>query len=276
MTAMANYKLIALDIDGTLARNDRSLSQRTIDTLMEAQRRGLRVVIASGRPTWGISHVAEALQIERFGGFVLAFNGGEIWNWQRRERIYAQTLPDEVIPLLYRSAQSAGFDIMTYCGAYIMTETPESQYIQLSSARNRMQVKKVDDFLKEVEYPLSKCMIVGEAERLQGFEQTLKAELQGRANAYRSEPFYLEIVPTGIDKARCLDFLLKHLGLTRMELMACGDGYNDISMIELAGLGVAMDNAQACVKQAADYVTLSNEADGVADVVCKFFLDAER
>ena len=59
---MANYKLIALDIDGTLARNDRSLSQRTIDTLVEAQRRGLRVVIASGRPTWGISHVAEALQ----------------------------------------------------------------------------------------------------------------------------------------------------------------------------------------------------------------------
>jgi hypothetical protein len=274
--AMANYKLIALDIDGTLARNDRSLSRQTIDTLVEAQRRGLRVVIASGRPTWGISHVAEALQIEQFGGFVLAFNGGEIWNWQSRERIYAQTLPDEVIPLLYHSAQSAGFDMMTYCSAFILTETPKNQYIQLSSARNRMQVKQVGDFLRDVEYPLSKCMIVGEAERLQLFEQTLKEQLQGRANAYRSEPFYLEIVPIGIDKAKCLEFLLEHLGLTRSELIACGDGYNDIGMIEFAGLGVAMDNAQACVKQAADYITLSNEADGVADVVRRFFLDAER
>ncbi|MBQ9362622.1 MAG: HAD family phosphatase [Bacteroidaceae bacterium] len=272
---MTDYRLIALDIDGTLARNDRSLSQVTIDTLVEAQQRGLRVVIASGRPTYGIAHVAEALQLEKFGGFVLAFNGGEIWNWQNQERIYAQALPDEVIPVLYRCTRDAGFDMMTYQGAYIVTEAAHSSYIQLSAARNRMQVKVVADFLAAVDKPLSKCMIVGDADRLQPFETVLTAALQGRANAYRSEPFCLEVVPKGIDKAKCLGILLEKLELDRSGLIACGDGFNDISMIQFAGLGVAMGNAQDCVKKAADYITLSNEADGVANVVRKFFLDVE-
>jgi hydroxymethylpyrimidine pyrophosphatase-like HAD family hydrolase len=97
--------------------------------------------------------------------------------------------------------------------------------------------------------------------------------LQGRANAYRSEPFYLEVVPTGIDKAKGLEALRSRLGVMPAELIACGDGYNDISMIRYAGLGVAMGNAQDIVKEAADYVTLSNEADGVAHVIRKFFFE---
>lgn len=269
---MADYKLIALDIDGTLARNDRTVSQVTIDTLVEAQRRGVRVVIASGRPTYGIAPVADALRLAEFGGFVLAFNGGEIWNWQTRECLYSHTLPDEVIPILYNSTREAGLEIMTYCGAHIMTERASNRYIQLSSARNGMQVRQVEDFLQEVERPLSKCMIVGEPTEVQRFEPVLKAKLQGRANAYRSEPFYLEVVPQGIDKAQCLEFLLERLGLAASQLMACGDGYNDVSMIRLAGLGVAMGNAQESIKQAADYITLSNEADGVADAVRRFCL----
>ena len=87
---------------------------------------------------------------------------------------------------------------------------------------------------------------------------------------YRSEPFFLEVLPLGIDKAKRLEFLLNHLGLKREELMACGDGFNDLSMIKYAGLGVAMSNAQPVVKEAADYVTLSNEEDGVAAAVKKF------
>ena len=98
----------------------------------------------------------------------------------------------------------------------------------------------------------------------------LAAYYEGKMSIYRSEPFFLEILPLGIDKANRLEFLLKHLGLKREELMVCGDGYNDLSMIEYAGLGVAMSNAQNVVKEAADYITLSNEEDGVAAAVKKF------
>lgn len=269
---MKDYRLIALDIDGTLTRSDRTISEHTRETLIEAQKRGLKVVIASGRPTQGIAHVAEALQIDSYGGYVLAYNGGEIWNWQTRQQLYAEMLPDELVPWLYEQASAAGFEIMTYCGKYIVTEARGNRYIELSAARNRMEVKTVERFLESVDWPLAKCMIVGDPAALERFEQQLTTGLQGRANAYRSEPFYLEVVPAGIDKAKCLGILLERLGLERSQLIACGDGYNDISMIQFAGLGVAMGNAQEPVKAAADYITLSNEADGVANVVEKFFL----
>ncbi len=87
---------------------------------------------------------------------------------------------------------------------------------------------------------------------------------------FRSEPYYLEIVPKGIDKGKCLQIVLDHYGLKRGQLIACGDAYNDLSMIKFAGLGVAMDNGQDCVKEIADFITDSNEADGVAKVVERF------
>jgi len=270
---MSQYKFIALDIDGTLTRNDRTLSPDTLSMLLGAQQKGLRVIISSGRPTYGIAPLADALELSRYGGFVLSYNGGEVWDWANRQCLYASTIPDALISLLYQQATSAGFSIMTYCGENIVTETPDNPYIQLSSARNQMHIKQVADFVHEVDYPLSKCMIVGEPESLHRFECSLNQMLQGRANAYRSEPFYLEVVPTGIDKAKGLEALLSRLGVMPAELIACGDGYNDISMIRYAGLGVAMGNAQDIVKEAADYVTLSNEADGVAHVIRKFFFE---
>lgn len=102
-------------------------------------------------------------------------------------------------------------------------------------------------------------------------ESELSLRLQGRISVYRSEPFFLELVPQGIDKARSLAVLLDELGMTREQMVAIGDGYNDLSMIRFAGMGVAMANAQEPVKKAADYITLSNDEDGVAAAVEKLF-----
>ena len=91
-------------------------------------------------------------------------------------------------------------------------------------------------------------------------------------SVYRSEPFFLELVPQSIDKAKSLEYLLNYLKISRDEIIACGDGYNDVSMIRFAGLGVAMANACDDVKSCADYITYSNEEDGIAHVVEKFVL----
>ena len=133
-----------------------------------------------------------------------------------------------------------------------------------------MQLKKLDNFLEEINFPEPKCLIVGNEDKLVNLEEELSEYYKGKMSIYRSEPFFLEILPLGIDKAKRLEFLLKYLGLNKEELMVCGDGYNDLSMIEYAGLGVAMSNAQTIVKEAADYITLSNEEDGVAAAVEKF------
>lgn len=98
--------------------------------------------------------------------------------------------------------------------------------------------------------------------------------LQRQISVYRSEPYFLELVPLGIDKARSLAVLLEKIGITREEMIAMGDGYNDLSMIKYAGLGIAMGNAQEPVKAAADYIAPSNDEDGVVIAVEQHFLHA--
>ena len=94
--------------------------------------------------------------------------------------------------------------------------------------------------------------------------------MEGKISVYRSAPFFLECVPLGIEKSQSIDKLIKTIGIKQEEVIAVGDGYNDMGMIQYAGLGVAMANAEEEVKAAANYVTLSNEEDGVAVVVEKF------
>lgn len=276
---MSKYKIIALDLDGTLTRSDKKISPRTREVLIEAQEKGTKVVLASGRPTNGLSFLADELKMDRFGGTVLAFNGGEIIDWQSKEVINQVVLPDEAIPELYSFAKEKGFAIMTYCGKEILTEAEGNRYIEQSAFRNRMQIRVVDKFVDATREwgRLPKCLIVGNPDLLAVFEKEMHEWAKGKEcmdsiDFFRSEPYYLEVVPKGIDKGLCLQMVLDHYGLQREELIACGDAYNDLSMIRFAGLGVAMGNGQECVKEAADYITDSNEADGVARVVEKLLL----
>ena len=264
------YQLIAIDVDGTLVKSDQTISPRTRDALIRVQEQGVKVCICSGRPTYGIAPHAETLRLADFGGFVVSYNGGGICEWSTRTEIFSQTLDADVLPYLYACSQRGGFQILTYVGSHIVAEVTDNRYIQFTSMRNKMPIRQVPHFLEEITYPISKCMIVGDPEPLSRLEAEMAAALHGRAEAYRSEPFFLEVVPRGIDKAKGLATLLAHLGLQREELMAFGDGFNDLSMIQYAGLGIAMGNAQEVIKKAADFVTLSNEADGIADAVERF------
>ena len=123
-----------------------------------------------------------------------------------------------------------------------------------------------------MEFPINKCLIVGDPKPLHALELQLAERLRGRAEVYRSSGFFLECVPPGIEKSKSLNHLISSLGIAREEVIAIGDGYNDKGMIEFAGLGVAMANASIEIQDAADYVTYSNEEDGVAHVVDKFIL----
>lgn len=262
---MKKYKLIALDLDGTLVRSDQSISQRTMDTLIRVQEMGVKVAVASGRPTFGTAHVADALQLDEFGGYVMSYNGGEIYEWKTKTRLHAQTLDEKVIPYLYMYAKEHGMSIMTYIGKEVVSEVSDNEYIQYSVMRNRMTLKQVNDFVATVKGAgIVKCIIVGNPTLLPALEAEMQETLKSKAGVFRSEPFFLEIVPVGIDKAKGLSILLDKIGMHREELIAFGDGYNDMPMLQFAGMGVAMGNAAEEIKKAADMVALSNNDDGVA------------
>ncbi|WP_405370663.1 Cof-type HAD-IIB family hydrolase [Phocaeicola sp.] len=266
------YKLLVLDLDGTLTNTRKEVTEHTRTTLIKAQEQGLKIVLASGRPTYGIAPLANLLQLDKYEGYVLSYNGGEIIDWKTGELLYKNLLDPEVLPYLYQCANDNHFAIVTYDGEYVLTEYPDDKYVLKEALLNVMKIKKVDNFLKAVQHPIAKCLIVGEPTRLAVLEKEMYNHLHDRMGVFRSEPYFLELVPKGIDKAQSLAVLLKEIGMTKDEMIAVGDGFNDLSMIKYAGLGVAMSNAQEVVKENADFITLSNEEDGVAHVVEKFIL----
>jgi len=263
------YKIITLDIDGTLASSEHKILPETRDALIAAQEKGLKVVLASGRPTPGMLHLAKELKLEEFGGFILSYNGGRITNMKTGEVVHEVFLSPEEAHEVYDLAKESKVNIMAYDGDDIITEN-EDQYSQLESHINTMPLRLTDDFKKAVVNHTIKTLTTGDPNVLVEVEKKYIERFGDRFSICRSMPFFLEVMPQGINKALSLGRLLNKLELTPADMVACGDGFNDIEMIKYAGLGVAMGNAVDEVKAVADYVTKSNDDNGIVEVIEKF------
>lgn len=269
------YKIIVLDLDGTLTNRDKVITPRTKEALMKAQDAGKIVVLASGRPTPGVMPLAQELNLKEYGGYILSFNGGMIVSCKTGEVVFSSQLPVEINSKVIDLALEHRVDIMTYEGERIIASDASYQYIALESRVCHMGVKEIRDpqaMKAYVTFPVPKFILTDDGDYLVTIEPKVKAALGKNYSVYRSDPYYLEVLPKGIDKAKSLERFLEKTGHSPQEMIACGDGYNDLSMIRFAGLGVAMENGVLPVRQAADYITLSNNDDGVAHVVEKFML----
>ena len=264
------YRAIALDLDGTLTNHEKVVTPKTREALLQAAANGAVIILASGRPTYGIEPVAECLELNQRGGYILSYNGGNIVNAKTGEKLFSQFLPDEVIPELYAYAKEHGHALLGYAGNEIITEMPDDQYVKEESRINKMNIRKVDNLFESLEPHPTKLLMTGDPTLMLKAEKELVEKLGDRMDIFRSAPFFLELVPKGIDKAKSLTRLLTKINLTPADLIAFGDGYNDLSMLKLAGMGVAMENAAPEVRAEADYVTLSNEEDGVAAALTHF------
>ena len=270
-----DYHMVVLDLDGTLTNSEKKVTERTKKALTDYMEHGGTVVLASGRPTYGIIPLARELHLDTYGGYILSFNGGQIISCEKNEVIYQKELPPGVPKLLGEKAKEHDVGILTYEGDHIVTETPENIYAQKESFINKMPIQKIEDFSSYVNFPVTKCLMVADGDYLARVEEQLKMELGSRYSILRSEPYFLEIMPEGIDKAQSLERLLAHVGIERKEMAAFGDGFNDRSMLVYAGLGVAMGNAQEPVKEAADYIAPTNDEDGVAWVIEHMIMQEE-
>ena len=123
------YNIIVLDLDGTLTNRDKVITPRTKEALMEAQRRGKKVVLASGRPTPGVTPLAEELCLQDFGGFILSFNGGMIINCKTKEVLFAKLLPVESNKKIMELAEEHRVDFLTYEGEHIVTNNKENESV---------------------------------------------------------------------------------------------------------------------------------------------------
>lgn len=267
-----SYKIITLDLDGTLTNSKKEITAPTREALKEIQQKGCKVILASGRPTSGVMPIARELDLDKYGSYILSFNGAKIIDCKTMDVIYQKTLPANVIPELYDFAVKYNVCIVTHADSCMFAGNGVNEYAKLESEIVNLPLKVVDDFPSHINFPVHKCILTAQPDELNDIEKAIKSYYHSYLSIYRSEPFFLEVMPSGIDKAQSLMKLLSSIGISKDEMICCGDGFNDISMIEYAGLGVAMENAQDIVKDTADYITLSNDDNGILHVINKFML----
>ena len=268
-------KILVLDIDGTLTNSKKEITPATKAAIREMLEQGHKVILASGRPTPGMRRFEKELELEKYGGYLLSFNGGKIVECRTGEIIYQRILSNSILPSLYRFAKDNQCGLITYLGDEVISAFQPDEYVQLETRINGMPTRIVEHFVEFVDFDINKCLLTAPAEKAPQLEARLREMYAGVASVYRSEAFFIEVMPENVDKATSLEQMLESLGVARENVICCGDGFNDISMIKFAGLGVAMENAKPEVKQAADYITASNDEDGVAEVIRKFILGSE-
>jgi len=269
------YKLIAVDMDGTLLKEDRSISKETYKAIQKAKSKGVKVVLTTGRPMDGITSYLNKLNLISENDYAIAYNGALIQNTKTKEVIAKTVMSIEDINYLYKLSQDLQVNIHALTDKICIT--PKwNKYSQLESDMNDIPLNIVDFNNIDKDTTIVKIMFIDEPEILEKAINNLPKEIYDKYTVLRSAPYFLEFLDKNVNKGQGVKTLSEILGIKQEEVICIGDAGNDLHMIQFAGLGVAMANAFPEVKEIADYITLSNEDDGVAHVINKFILNDER
>lgn len=277
-----DLKAIVLDIDGTLLNDENLIDSRTKNKLIEAQEKGIKVILASGRPTTGVLPLAEELKMDEYEGFIVSYNGSEVYDVKTEEVVFNQGIPTKLAQAILKHLSNFNVvpmvdrkDYMYVSDAYpdmeIFTPTGHLNIVHYEARNGNFKIQEVDDFSTVIQEPVNKILVTGEPDYLEKHYQEIREPFTDQTTAAFSTPFYYEFTDQGIDKANALNEVFPKMGIEAENMIAFGDGQNDLSIIEYAGIGVAMGNAVPEIKEIADEVTLSNIEDGIADFLDRFF-----
>lgn len=266
-----NYRLLVADIDGTLVTSDREITPGVLRAVREAQARGVKVCLATGR-MWP----SAAPYFQRLGADppAILYNGGLVYDFSTDTVFRRVPLAYEhariVLELLYEFPQVQPHlfvDDRVYTGRV-------NEFTERYRRKDGLQVQEVGDLVAFLPPTPMKILIIGQSPDLVRAYDRIKA-LPMDINAVFSEETYLEILPAGSSKGSALEFLVQRLGIPLKAVIAVGDNLNDLEMIRLAGLGVAMGNAPEALRAQADYVTATNDEEGLREVIERFILNNE-
>ncbi len=268
------YKMIALDLDGTLNNDAKVITPKTRAALLAVQQQGIRVVLASGRQAPGLQREATALDLKSYHGLLLSYNGGRIEDAATNEILYKKGIPNELAVRFLRHLEKFPVSPIVDDGIAIYTTRADCFKVQDESRNNNMQVKIVSniaDAVAQGRFSPGKILTAAPNEVLVPLLDEIRAPFQDKMDFVQSAPFFYEGTMQGVNKADSLGQVCEILDIAPEEVMAFGDAQNDIPMIEFAGLGVAMGNACQELKEIADDITLSNNNDGIAHMLAKHY-----
>lgn len=266
-------KLIAIDLDGTLLNNEKQITPRTKLALQRAKEKGVKVVLCTGRPLLGMVHYLDELGLRDEGDFGITYNGGLVQKTNNGEILAQKTLTKQHIEELYQLSQALELpmNFIDLKQVYALPH-PENRASLYGTVMKALPMVSV--VMEEVpaDIAVNKAVFCFDQVILDEAITRIPASLTEKYTIMKSRPFLLELLPQGVDKGQGIASLCKLLNIDANEVMTLGDEENDLAMIEFAGLGIAMGNATDEVKKAAQFVTKTNEEEGVAYAVEEFVL----
>ncbi len=271
------YKLIVLDVDGTMLNSNREVTKRTAQTLRKVQQMGIRVALASGRPTYGILPLAQAIDLGVYDGYIISYNGAQVMEARTGQIIFERRIDPQMVPYLEKKAQKMGFTMAYYDGNEVVSTDITNPHIIDEAEMNGMTLRQDEILsLSMDDWPAEIMLVSDDEDALTSLEQHMQRHLNGVMDTIHSNPYYLEIVGYQVGKSYAMSALVQKLGIQMSEVLAIGDGAADINMIQMAGTGVAMANATVGVRRCADFTTLSNDQDGAALAIEKAIVQEVR
>ena len=272
-----NYKLIVLDVDGTMLNSNREISKRTVQTLRKVQQMGIRVALASGRPTYGILPLARDIDLGVYEGYIISYNGAQVMEAKTGQILFERRIDPQMVPYLEKKALKMGFTMAYYDGNEVVSTDIQNPHVADEAAMNGMTLRQEDHLsLSMDDWPAELMLVSDDEQALTSLEEHMQRHLNGVMDTIHSNPYYLEVVGYQVGKSYAMSALVQKMGIHMSEVLAIGDGEADINMLQMAGTGVAMANATEGVRRCADFTTLSNDEDGAALAIEKAIVQEAR
>ena len=274
-----DIKLLVLDVDGTLLNSNREMTERTIKTLRKAQQNGVRIALASGRPTHGILQFASEIDLDFNDGYIISYNGAKVTEASTGKVLFERRIDPQMIPYLERETAKTGSSLAYYYKDEVVATDTSNVHIIDEAQMNNLKLRQVESISKmfdpkgggQEEWPFEVMIVNDDEQALQALDSHFKRHLNGVLDTIHSNPYLLEIVGYQVGKSYAMSALVQNLGISMKQVLAVGDGVADINMLQMAGVGLAMGNASDEVKRCADYTTLTNDEDGLAIAIERAF-----
>lgn len=271
------YKLICIDMDGTLLNNKHEVTDENKEAIKKANEMGVKIAITTGRIFCSAKYYSDIIGVSTP---IIASNGAYIREKDKDEVIYSNTIPNDLILKIYNTVHKHGLKLsFNTCNTLISSyELPENHAYKLmnkivakENKVNFIVYKNMDDILPKYENQILKGIVIEkeDTETLFKAKEELKAKYGKELHIVSSDPYNFEIMLNSSTKGNAVKILAEKFGFTSDEVICIGDSENDISMIKYAGMGVAMGNALDIVKDVADYITEDNEHSGVGKAISR-------
>lgn len=266
-----SIKMIVMDLDDTLLNDDLKISEYNRYVISNAQKMGVKIVLASGRATDSMIKYAKYLKLDERNGFIISFNGAVITDMATGKVLNNETLDSENINFLLKFASDKNLFFQTYIDGNAIASR-RNEYSMYEHSITGTPIVFVDNLKESISTDPPKALLMETPEKIKRIEEELRPLVKDKMSMNISKPCFLEFMNINADKDKSISILCDKIGIDKKDVMAVGDSFNDLTMIKGCGLGVVMSNGEEDVKHYASHITSTNNCDGVAAAINKFVL----